>query len=146
MGRVPPRRLSASSAALGTFAASHARTAAKRRAADAYRPAETIVKRGGTSYVFVTEGTDNALVRAREAAGPDDVQVNGGADIARQYLKVGAIEELRLHLVPVTMGGGTRLFGEGSSPNVWLRPIAADTSPLATHLTYAVERAGTKDS
>ena len=48
-----------------------------------HRPAETIVKRGGTSYVFVTEGTDNALVRAREAAGPDDVQVNGGADIAR---------------------------------------------------------------
>jgi dihydrofolate reductase len=48
-----------------------------------HRPAETVVKRGGTSYVFVTEGTDNALVRAREAGGPDDVQVNGGADIAR---------------------------------------------------------------
>jgi dihydrofolate reductase len=111
-----------------------------------HRPAETIVKRGGTSYVFVTEGIDHALLRAREAAGPDDVQVSGGADIARQYLTVGAIEELRLHLVPVIMGGGTRLFGEGSSPNVRLRPIGADTSPLATHLTYAVERAGTKGS
>jgi dihydrofolate reductase len=92
------------------------------------------------------QGIDHALVRAREAAGPDDVQVNGGAEIARKYLKVGAIEELRLHLVPVTMVGGTRLFGEGSSPNVRLRPIAADTSPLATHLTYAVECARTKDS
>ncbi len=110
-----------------------------------HRAAETIVKRGGTSYVFVTEGIDNALVRAREAAGSNDVQINGGADIARQYLELGAIEELRLHLVPVILGAGTRLFAEGSSPSVRLRPISADTDPLATHVTYAVERAGTQD-
>jgi dihydrofolate reductase len=105
-----------------------------------HRPAETIVKKGGTSYVFVTEGIDNALVRARDAAGSDDVQVNGGADPARQYLMIGAIEELHLHLVPMIMGGGTRLFGQGSSPNVRLHPITADTDPLVTHLSYAVER------
>jgi len=74
------------------------------------------------------------------------VQVKGGADVARQYLTVGAIDEVRLHLAPMTMGGGTRLFGEGSSPNLRLQPIAADTSPLATHLTYAVERAGPQNS
>jgi dihydrofolate reductase len=111
-----------------------------------HRPAETIVKRGGTSYVFVTGGIDIALVRAREAAGSDDVQVNGGADIARQYLTLGAIEELRLHLVPLALGAGTRLFAEGSSPDVRLRPIAAGTDPLVTHVTYAVERAGTRGS
>jgi dihydrofolate reductase len=111
-----------------------------------HRPAETIVKRGGTSYIFVTEGIEHALVRAREAAGSNDVQVNGGADIARQYLKLGAIEELRLHLVPVTLGAGTRLFAEGSSPSVRLRPIAADTDPLATHLTYTAQRTGTGDN
>jgi dihydrofolate reductase len=110
-----------------------------------HRPAETIVKSDGTSYIFVTEGIEHALVRAREAAGSDDVQVNGGADIARQYLKLGAIEKLRLHLVPVTLGAGTRLFGKGSSPSVRLRPTSADTSPLATHLTYTVERAATDD-
>ena len=110
-----------------------------------HRPAETIVKRGGTSYVFVTEGIDNALVRAREAAGSNDVQVNGGADIARQYLGLGAIEEFRLHLVPVTLGAGTRLFAEGSSPDVRLRPISAETDRLVTHVTYAVERTGTED-
>jgi dihydrofolate reductase len=54
------------------------------------RPAETIVTEGGTSYIFVTEGTDAALVCAREAAGSDDVMVNGGADIARQYLATRA--------------------------------------------------------
>jgi dihydrofolate reductase len=63
-----------------------------------HRPAETIVKEGGTSYIFVTEGIDAALVCAREAAGSDDVMVNGGADIARQYLEAGAIDVLRLHL------------------------------------------------
>lgn len=75
-----------------------------------HRPAETIVKRGGTSYVFVTGGIDDALRQAREAAGTADVQVNGGADIACQYLEAGALDELRLHLVPVVLGAGSRLF------------------------------------
>lgn len=105
-----------------------------------HRPAETIVKRGGTSYTFVTEGIERALARAREAAESDDVQVNGGADIARQYLELGVIDDLRLHLVPLTLGAGTRLFAEGSSVSGRVRPVAADTDPLATHLTYAVER------
>ena len=109
-----------------------------------HRSAETVVKGGGTSYIFVTEGIEHALVRAREAAGTNDVQVNGGADIARQYLELGAIEELRLHLVPLTLGAGTRLFAEGSSSNVRLRPIAVDTDPLVTHLTYAVQRTATE--
>lgn len=103
-----------------------------------HRPAETIVKRG-TSYVFVTGGIDDALRQAREAAATADVQVNGGADIARQYLEAGALAELRLHLVPVVLGAGTRLFDSATSLNVSLRPTAAINSPQATHLTYAVE-------
>src|SRR5918999_5696560 len=75
-----------------------------------HRPAETIVKRGGTSYIFVTEGIENALPRAREAAGSDDVQVNGGANIARQFFEVGKVDELEIHLGPVLLGGGRRLF------------------------------------
>lgn len=105
-----------------------------------HRPAETIEKRGGTAYTFVTEGIEHALARARDAAGPDDVLVNGGADIARQYLQLGTIEELRLHLVPVTLGAGTPLFPEAVSPRIRLRPASADTTPLATHLTYTLER------
>lgn len=65
-----------------------------------HRSAETIAKRGGTSYIFVTGGLDDALRQAREAAGSGDVLVNGGADIARQYLEAGALDEIRLHLVP----------------------------------------------
>src|SRR5215213_5916694 len=54
-----------------------------------HRPAPTIVKKGGTSYIFVTDGIEAALERARQAAGSQDVQVNGGADIARQFLNAG---------------------------------------------------------
>jgi dihydrofolate reductase len=54
-----------------------------------HRPAETVVKKGGTSYIFVTDGVENALQRAQEAAGPLDVLVNGGADIARHYSTPG---------------------------------------------------------
>ena len=57
------------------------------------RPAETIERAGGTSYTFVTGGIDEALARAHEAAGSADVMVGGGAEIARQYLRAGAIDE-----------------------------------------------------
>ena len=105
------------------------------------RPAETIVKTGGTSFTFVTSGIDDALHQAREAAGTADVIVMGGAEIARQYLRAGAIEELRLHLAPVILGAGTRLFDDGPSPIVHLRPMEVTGTPLATHLTYEVAHA-----
>lgn len=106
------------------------------------RPAETITKLGGTSYIFVTEGIDDALRRAREAAGSQDVQVNGGADIARQYLEAGAVQELRLHLVPVVLGAGTRLFNDETPLKVRLQPAKASNRPLVTHLTYEVSTSG----
>ena len=77
-----------------------------------HRPAETIVKEGGTSYVFVAEGIDVGLLSARKTAGSDDVRVNGVADNARQYLAASLIDELRLHLVPTMLGASRRLFDE----------------------------------
>jgi dihydrofolate reductase len=106
-----------------------------------HRSAETIVRRGGTSYIFVSEGIDAALVRAREAAGSDDVLVGGGAAIARQYLHAGAVQELRLHLVPTVLGAGTRLFDD-SRLKVRLQPVNAASTPLVTDLTYEVSPAG----
>ena len=103
-----------------------------------HRPAETIVKKGGTSYVFVTEGIEAAMAQAKAAAGEQDVMVNGGADIDRQYLNAGLIDEIRLHLAPIVLGGGTPLFA-GVRPDLRLVPIRATNSPLATHLAYTVE-------
>lgn len=104
------------------------------------RPAETIVKAGGTSYIFVTGGIEDALRQAREAAGLDDVLVGGGAQIARQYLGAGAVDELRLHVVPSILGAGTRLFDDAPSPSIPLRPIEVTSDPRAAHLTYQVVR------
>ena len=103
-----------------------------------HRPAETIVKKGGTSYIFVTEGIEAAMARARAAAGERDVMVNGGADVDRQYLNAGLIDEIRLHVAPVLLGGGTPLFA-GVHPDLRLVPSQATNSPLATHLTYQVD-------
>ena len=104
------------------------------------RPAETIVKAGGTSYIFVTGGVDDALGRAREAAGSSGIMIGGGANVAQQYLQAGAVDELRLHLIPVILGDGGRLFGDGPSTSVPLRPIEVTDTPRATHLTYEVVR------
>jgi dihydrofolate reductase len=102
------------------------------------RPAETIVKKGGTSYVFVTDGIEDVLAQARRAAGTQDVEIAGGADVARQYLKAGAVDELRLHLVPVVLGAGTLLFDEELPSSIRLQPRAATSTPSVTHLTYDV--------
>jgi dihydrofolate reductase len=61
----------------------------------------------------------------------------GGADVARQFLSTGTLDEIRLHLVPVVLGGGTRLFDE-TVPGIRLVPASATNTPLVTHLTYEV--------
>jgi dihydrofolate reductase len=104
-----------------------------------HRPAETIVKKGGTSYIFVTDGIEAAMERARQAAGSQDVQVNGGADVARQFLNAGLLDEIRLHLAPIILGSGTRLF-DGVSTDVRLVPREARNAPAVTHLIYDVGR------
>jgi dihydrofolate reductase len=103
-----------------------------------HRPAETIVKKGGTSYIFVTEGIDAAMAQAKAAAGTQDVMVEGGADIDRQFLNAGLIDEIRLHVAPILLGDGSHLF-TGVRPDLRLVPTQASNSPLATHLTYEVD-------
>jgi len=74
---------------------------------------EPIVKHGGTTYTFVTGGLDEALRLARSAARDLDIAIAGGADLARQCLAAGAVEEIRLHVAPFLLGGGTKLFEDG---------------------------------
>jgi dihydrofolate reductase len=75
-----------------------------------YRRAATIVKKRGTSYAFVTDGSEAALHLAQEATGSQDGLVNGGADVARQFLNAGLLDEV-LQLVPVMLVAVTRLAG-----------------------------------
>ncbi|MEW9549502.1 dihydrofolate reductase family protein [Nonomuraea sp. NPDC050783] len=105
----------------------------------AHRPREPLTMKGGTTFIFVTDGIEAALERAREAAGDRTVAVAGGAHTVNQYLAAGLIDELRLHVAPVILGQGERLLaGVGS---IDLEPIAEPRgTALVTHLTYRVPR------
>jgi dihydrofolate reductase len=101
---------------------------------------EPLELEGGTTFHFVTEGFDVALDRARAAAGPDlDVAIAGGASAARQALAAGALDELTLHVSPVLLGSGERLFEDLATPPV-LEIAETVASPEATHVRYRVVR------
>lgn len=91
---------------------------------------------GGTTYFFVTDGIESALKQARDAAGDGDVAIMGGATTINQYLAAGLVDELRLHIVPLTLGAGTRLF-EGV-PSLRLEQVKSRPAKLATHVSYRV--------
>ena len=91
---------------------------------------------GGTTYYFVTDGIESALRQAREAASDGHVSIHGGANTINQYLTAGLIDELRLHVVPITLGAGTRLFD--GVPALDLEQIESRGSSTVTHLTYRV--------
>lgn len=91
---------------------------------------------GGTTFYFVTDGIESALQKAQAVAGEKDISIAGGANTINQYLTAGHIDELWLHIVPVTIGAGARLFE--STPNLRLKPIETRTTDLVTHIRYEV--------
>ncbi|HEX8067154.1 MAG TPA: dihydrofolate reductase family protein [Thermoleophilaceae bacterium] len=103
---------------------------------------EPVVKEGGTTFTFVTDGIESALEQARDAAGDQDVAIGGGADVAQQYLRAGLLDEMQLHVVPLLLGDGVRLF-EGHLAEVpgELESTRVVESPTGVvHLRYRVAR------
>jgi dihydrofolate reductase len=96
------------------------------------------VKEGGTTYTFVTDGIESALEQARAAADGRDVQVAGGAHVVQQYLAAGLLDEMEVHVAPLLLGGGVRLFDQLRSDPPKLEPLSVVESPAATHLRYRV--------
>ncbi len=101
-----------------------------------HHPREPVEMRGGTIFTFVTEGIEAALAHARAAAGDADVAIAGGAATVNQYLAAGLLDELRLHVAPVILGAGERLFD--GVPDLALEPLAVAGNELVTHLNYRV--------
>jgi dihydrofolate reductase len=94
--------------------------------------------KGGTTYTFVTDGIEAALELARAAAGDKNVGIWGGANIIRQYLKAGLLDEMQIHLIPILFGDGIRLF-EGLDPaGIELRKVSSIDTPGATHFRFEV--------
>ena len=100
-----------------------------------HRGQERIDKRGGTSYTFVTGGIETAVEQARAVAAGKDILLAGGVSIAQQALAAGIVDEVVLHVVPVLLGRGVRLFG---AARVDLRCIATISGEGAVHLRYEV--------
>ena len=94
----------------------------------------------GGVYTFVTGGIESALDQARARAGDKDVTVMGGARTGQQFLAAGLVDEVSLHVVPVLLGAGTRMFENLGDAHITLEPLATIQTPRATHLRLRVAR------
>ncbi|HEY5610526.1 MAG TPA: dihydrofolate reductase family protein [Thermoanaerobaculia bacterium] len=101
---------------------------------------ESLEMEGGTTFHFLTEGIDAALERARKAANGRDVALGGGADVAQQYLKAGLIDEMEIHVVPLLLGGGARLFENMDGRQIRYDCIRSVNSPSVSHYKYRLRR------
>ena len=97
---------------------------------------ETVEMRGGTSFIFVTDGFESALEEARAAAEGQDISIAGGAEAIQEALAAGCVDEIQVHIAPLLLGGGTPLFGDGQLKQ--LEPIRVIDSPAVTHVKYRV--------
>jgi dihydrofolate reductase len=100
-----------------------------------HRPEE---EPAGGAFTFVS-GVKEAVEQAAHAAGGKDVHVMGGADVIRQALEAGLVDELTLIIAPVVLGGGKRLF-EGFTRSLELEHLSVRQSQYATFITYRVTR------
>jgi len=102
-----------------------------------HHPREPVEMQGGTTFHFVTDGIEAALKQATAAAGELDVGISGGAAVAQQYLRAGLIDTMHIHVAPVLLGGGTRLFDEPGGEPIKLEPVRAVQGHDVVHLTFA---------
>ena len=107
-----------------------------------HRDREILERQGGTSFTFVTDGVQRAIELAKDAAGGQDVAVAGGGTLLRRVLAAGLLDELELHIAPVLLGDGMRLFdaslGLDIHEGIELTPIRVIETPAVTHIRYTI--------
>jgi dihydrofolate reductase len=108
-------------------------------------PREPLEMQGGTTFYFITDGIESALEQAKKAAGKKDVLLGGGASVAQQYLSAGLMDEMELHIVPILLGAGERLFDNIDNSGLELELVRTVGGPGVTHVRYRVvnDRTGT---
>lgn len=105
-----------------------------------HKPKSTLIKEGGTTYTFITGGIESVLEKARAVVGEKDILVLGGANAMQQFLKAGLLDEMHIHLVPVLLGEGIRLFDNMGAEHIELEKIGIIETPSATHIRFRVVR------
>ena len=103
-----------------------------------HHPREPLEMDGDTTFHFVTDGIEAAIEQARTAAGDKDVTIGGGAETINQTLRAGLLDELELHVVPILLGDGARLFEDAGDPT--LEVLRAVDAPGVTHVKYRIVR------
>jgi dihydrofolate reductase len=107
-----------------------------------HRDREILHRQGGTSFTFVTGGIEQAVGLAKDAATGKDVAVAGGGTLLRQVLAAGLLDELELHIAPVLLGDGMRLFDAGLGldirEGIELTAVRVVSAPEVTHIRYAI--------
>ena len=98
------------------------------------------IAKGAESFIFVTDGIENALEQAKAVAGDRDVVVGGGANIAQQYLNAGLLDEIQIYLVPILIGKGIRLFDHIRTEQIGLEKIRVIDTPDITHFRLRVTK------
>ena len=105
-----------------------------------HHPRDPLEMQRGTTFHFVTEGIHAALNKARAAAKGKDVNLGGGADVAQQYLKAGLIDDMEIHVVPLLLGDGARLFDKTDGRQRGYECVRVVSSPSVTHYKYLLKR------
>lgn len=101
---------------------------------------EPWVQEGSTTFYFINDGIESALSLARKSAKGKDIRIQGGANTIRQFLNAGLVDEFLIHLAPVFLGSGIRLF-DGMAKNMYNIQIAeVKHSDLTTHLRYLLKK------
>lgn len=98
------------------------------------------IDRDGMQFIFVTDGIERTLALAQEAAGDKLVCVAGGAQTAQQFIRAGLIDEIQLHLVPVLLGNGKRLFDQIGADALSLERTRVIEGQGVTHLRFRIIR------
>lgn len=101
---------------------------------------EPLVRQGGTTFTFVTDGIESAVAQARRVAGGKRVFVSGGASAIQQAIGAGLLDQLRIDLAPVLLGEGVRLFDHLGIQNVELEATQVLEAKGVTHLTYRLRK------
>ena len=104
-----------------------------------HKPRSSWERKGGTTFYFVNDGMESALQQAWQVAGKKDIRIVGGAQVIRQYLNAGLIDEFTIHYAPLFLGQGIRLFDGIDKDRFSVLSIKAIHSPLVTHLQYEVK-------
>lgn len=94
--------------------------------------------KGTKGFSFIAESIQSVLQQALAVAGDKDVVIGGGANIARQFMQAGLIEEIQIHLIPKLLGAGIRLFEDGVGSQMRLENLGTIDAPDATHLRFRV--------